>query len=190
MSTVETAQSSYCLRRTQFGPVAVLWSVRGARPRIRRILLSTPEISAERRVRASFPDAARVSCAEIDLVADRIAASMAGEDVRFSLDDVLLGACSRFQQKVLRADHRIPRGRVSSYGRIAEQCGHRNGARAAGTALAANPFPIVIPCHRVIRSDGSLGGFGGGLRMKRALLAMEGIAFDASGRVPGKELIQ
>jgi methylated-DNA-[protein]-cysteine S-methyltransferase len=49
--------------------------------------------------------------------------------------------------------------------------------------MAGNPFPLVIPCHRVIRSDGSLGGFGGGLPMKRALLEMEGIAFDRKGRV-------
>jgi O-6-methylguanine DNA methyltransferase len=56
-------------------------------------------------------------------------------------------------------------------------------ARAVGTALARNPFPLIIPCHRVVRSDGMLGGFGGGLKMKKALLEMEGVAFDRSGRV-------
>jgi methylated-DNA-[protein]-cysteine S-methyltransferase len=56
-------------------------------------------------------------------------------------------------------------------------------ARAVGTALATNPFPIVIPCHRVIRSDGTLGGYGGGLEMKRKLLEMEGVAFHDADHV-------
>jgi len=185
---MDAARARYCVRRTRFGPVAVLWSAQEGRPRIGRILLPTPESSAERAAGMCISDARRSSCAEVDLLAGRIAAFLAGEDVRFSPDDVLFDACSPFQQEVLRACHRIPRGRVSTYGRIAEQCGHRDAARAAGTALAANPFPIVIPCHRVIRSDGSLGGFGGGLRMKRALLAMEGVAFDASDRVRIAEL--
>ena len=57
------------------------------------------------------------------------------------------------------------------------------GARAVGMALASNPFPLVIPCHRVIRTDGSLGGFGGGLKMKKKLLGIEGVAFNEKGKV-------
>ena len=59
-------------------------------------------------------------------------------------------------------------------------------ARAVGTALANNPFPIIIPCHRVVRADGSLGGFGGGLAMKKELLTKEGISLDRNRRVPAK----
>ena len=76
----------------------------------------------------------------------------------------------------------IPKGKVSTYGRLAEKSGASKGARAVGNALATNPYPLIIPCHRVIRSDGSLGGFGGGLKMKKELLLMEGITFDAKGR--------
>ncbi|HUV77781.1 MAG TPA: MGMT family protein [Desulfobacterales bacterium] len=54
---------------------------------------------------------------------------------------------------------------------------------AVGTALAKNPFPIIIPCHRAVRSDGTLGGYQGGLEMKRALLEMEGVCFDTLDRV-------
>jgi methylated-DNA-[protein]-cysteine S-methyltransferase len=61
--------------------------------------------------------------------------------------------------------------------------GKPSAARAVGRALATNPFPIIIPCHRAVRSDGSLGGYQGGLAMKRALLEMEGVEFDARGRV-------
>jgi len=173
-----------CLRRTRLGHVAVLWSVREGRPQIDRILLPTPQLPDEVRAGMARSRCGRFACPEIDLIADRIAALLAGEDVRFLADDVPLAACSPFQRKVLRACRRIPRGRVSSYRGIAERCGLPNGARAAGTALARNPFPLVIPCHRVVRSDGSLGGFGGGLPMKRTLLALEGVPLDARGRVP------
>jgi len=91
--------------------------------------------------------------------------------------------CSDFQQDVLRAEHGIPRGSVSTYQRIANHLDRPKGARAIGTALATNPFPIIVPCHRAIRSDRSLGGYQGGLEMKRTLLEMEGIDFDDTGRV-------
>jgi len=128
------------------------------------------------------------SCADVDLVADQIAAFLTGKGIRFSLKIVRLDLCSRFQQKVLVAEHGIPRGSVSTYQRIAKHLGNANGARAVGTALATNPFPIIIPCHRAIRSDGTPGGYQGGLQMKRALLKMEGILFDSSGRVVIEEL--
>jgi methylated-DNA-[protein]-cysteine S-methyltransferase len=152
-----------------------------------RVLLSKPQLSAEQH-QTSFTDVKHSSCAEIDLVADQIMAFLTGEDIRFSLDIAHLDLCSQFQQKVLRAEHGIPRGSVSTYQRIAKYLGNRNGARAVGTALATNPFPIIIPCHRAIRSDGTLGGYQGGLGMKQTLLKMEGILFDASGRIVIEEL--
>ncbi|MEE9618423.1 MAG: MGMT family protein [Anaerolineae bacterium] len=94
-----------------------------------------------------------------------------------------LERCSEFQRRVLLAEHRIPRGWVSTYGRIAIRVGVPGGARAVGGALARNPFPIIIPCHRAIRSDGQLGGFQGGLRMKQSLLELEGIEVAQTGKV-------
>jgi len=61
--------------------------------------------------------------------------------------------------------------------------GKQNGARAVGNALANNPFPLIVPCHRAIRADRQLGGYQGGLQMKLGLLKNEGIAFDDAGRV-------
>jgi len=185
---IETTQSFYCLRKTPFGLVAVLWSIHREQPKISRILLSKPKVSAKQIVQTSFPNFMHFSCAEVDLVADQIAAFLMGKDIRFSLDIARLDLCSKFQQKVLRAEHGIPRGRVSTYRRIAIHLNNANGARAVGTALATNPFPIIIPCHRAIRSDGTLGGYQGGLEMKRALLKMEGIIFDSLGRVITEEL--
>lgn len=82
---------------------------------------------------------------------------------------------SGFRQKVLRATARIPYGGVSSYLQMATRAGNPRASRAAGTALATNPIPIVVPCHRVLRTGGHLGGYGGGLEMKAELLRLEGV---------------
>jgi methylated-DNA-[protein]-cysteine S-methyltransferase len=187
MKRIESVQPAYCLRGTPFGPVAVVWSVNQGQPRIRRVLLSRPGVSAEHLVKATFPDSISASCAEVDVVADQIVAFLEGGDVRFSLDVARLDLCSKFQQKVLRMEYVIPRGMVSTYQQIARYLGNVNGARAVGTTLANNPFPIIIPCHRAIRSDGALGGYQGGLEMKRALLEMEGVLLNNMGRVLTKE---
>jgi methylated-DNA-[protein]-cysteine S-methyltransferase len=83
-------------------------------------------------------------------------------------------AGSPFEQKVWAALLAVPYGATTSYGAIATALGLVNGARAVGRANGANPIPIVIPCHRVIGSDGSLTGYGGGLPLKRILLEHEG----------------
>ena len=88
----------------------------------------------------------------------------------------------------MRAEHAIPRGSVSTYGLIAAHVGVPGGARAVGNALASNPFPLIVPCHRAIRSDLHIGGFQSGTEMKRALLEKEGIIFDEAGRVICKRL--
>jgi methylated-DNA-[protein]-cysteine S-methyltransferase len=79
-----------------------------------------------------------------------------------------------FAQRVLRVTSQIPYGGVLSYAEVAADAGSPRGFRAAGNALGSNPIPIVIPCHRVLRSGGSLGGYGGGLHRKRFLLELEG----------------
>ena len=85
-----------------------------------------------------------------------------------------MSAGTPFQRKVWKAIIRIPYGRVRSYQWVATRVGGKQYARAVGMALGANPVPIVVPCHRIIAHDGSLGGFGCGLPMKRQLLKLEG----------------
>jgi methylated-DNA-[protein]-cysteine S-methyltransferase len=82
---------------------------------------------------------------------------------------------SGFRRKAQRAIARIPYGQTRSYTEIARSAGNERAVRAAGTACGSNPIPIVVPCHRVLRSGGALGGYGGGLPMKEALLKLEGI---------------
>lgn len=79
-----------------------------------------------------------------------------------------------FYRKVLRATARIPYGETRSYGELARRAGSPRAVRATGTALGSNPLPIIVPCHRVLRRGGALGGYGGGVDTKRALLELEG----------------
>ena len=81
---------------------------------------------------------------------------------------------THFQNEVWQAIRGIPHGEVRSYRWIAEKIGNPKAVRAVGSAVGANCVSIFIPCHRVIRSDGSLGGYGGGIERKRSLLALEG----------------
>ncbi|MBM4466392.1 MAG: methylated-DNA--[protein]-cysteine S-methyltransferase [Chloroflexi bacterium] len=95
-----------------------------------------------------------------------------GQRVVFDEPLDLTGATA-FQRRVWSAVRDIPYGETRSYGQIARQVGSPGAARAVGQAMAANPLPIVVPCHRVMGSNGDLRGFGGGLDLKRRLLEME-----------------
>ena len=104
----------------------------------------------------------------------QLAEYFAGSRRSFTLR--LAPAGTAFQLAVWQALRGIPYGQTLAYGELARQLGRTNGARAVGLANGANPLPIIVPCHRVIGADGSLTGFGGGLDIKRALLALEGAA--------------
>lgn len=166
---------------TPFGPMAVVWRTIHGSPRIAQILLPRPDDST-----APLPTGlTQGSCAAIDALVALLGRYFAGEVVTLPLEMALLETCSPFQRQVLEAEYAIPRGRVSTYGLIAAHLGASGAARAVGRALATNPFPILIPCHRAVRADGALGGYQGGLAMKRALLEMEGVPLDGAGRVLG-----
>lgn len=168
---------------TPFGPIAILWAYFNGSPRVCHVLISRPDWSAENQLGEIYPDTPSESCKQIDALATDIKLFLEGKSIEFPLDSVCLDLCSPFQQEVLKAEHHIPRGSVSTYQLIAHHLGREKGARAVGNSLARNPFPIIIPCHRAIRSDGSLGGFQGGMDMKRKLLENEGLEFDKGGRV-------
>lgn len=108
-------------------------------------------------------------------IAEQLQAYFSG--VRFQFDLPLdLDRLTPFQKSVLHTARRIPAGTVWSYGQVARAVGKPQASRAVGQALGRNPVPIVIPCHRVVASDGSLGGYsgGGGVESKRFLLDLEG----------------
>ncbi len=108
------------------------------------------------------------------------------DDVRRELDEYFEGRrrefdlaldlrVAWFHEEVLRELARVPYGSTTTYGALAARVGHPRAARAVGTVMNRNPIPIVLPCHRVIGSTGSLTGYGGGLEAKRRLLELEGV---------------
>jgi len=84
---------------------------------------------------------------------------------------------SEFEKRILRTAMKIPPGRVATYAQIASLAGKPGAARAVGRVMAKNPFAVVVPCHRVVRSDLSLGGYAYGSELKRAILMAEGVRF-------------
>lgn len=130
--------------------------------------------------------------AQLEELADRVsprilAAPERTDGVRRQLDEYFAGERAAFDlpidwslvrgfaRGVLRATARIPYGVISTYREIATEAGSPRAYRAAGNALGGNPVPIVVPCHRVLHADGSLGGYTGGLERKRFLLRLEGV---------------
>jgi len=105
------------------------------------------------------------------VAAKQIVEYLEGKRLDFDLELDLLG--TPFQRKVWRALLEIPYGETRSYRETATRIGRPNAVRAVGTANGSNPLSLVVPCHRVINSGGGLGGYGGGLALKRRLLAME-----------------
>lgn len=137
----------------------------------------TPDAAEfERSFRAQFGRPAfPVTEAPGALLAD-LHAALAGKKTRLEFD---LRGLSPFERAVLMKALEIPRGQIRPYAWIAREIGRPKAVRAVGTALAHNPIPLLIPCHRVVRSDGLIGNYGlGGPANKRTLLAWEGVALD------------
>jgi len=182
MNKMPPSLSNYSLR-TQFNEVCIVWNETGSRTTVRRIFLSGENKSASAFASANFPGVLPSANHAIKRLADEIIIMLSGHVPDFNEDILDFRVCSGFQRKVLMEERKIPGGVVLSYSQLALKLGIPSSARAAGNALATNPFPLVIPCHRTIRADGRVGNYQGGSTMKRALLEMEGISFSASGKV-------
>ncbi len=109
---------------------------------------------------------------------DRVLAGAPSSSLDFDLDSI-----SPFQRAVLDKTAEIPRGEVRPYGWVAAEIGKPKAVRAVGTALGRNPVPLLIPCHRVVRTDGRIGDYAFGTPAKRAILTAEGVDLDELERV-------
>ncbi len=174
-----------CVVPSNFGQIKIIWRVTDSKlvriflPRQLRLFGSSAYKSA---ITVKVPNGA------VGRACQKISTLLRGKPVGFDLNILDWSVTSGFQKGVLLTENRIPRGMVSTYGRIAERIDKPGAARAVGNALATNPFPLIIPCHRAIRTDGSLGGYAGGIDMKKKLLELEGIEFDNRSRVVIKKI--
>jgi methylated-DNA-[protein]-cysteine S-methyltransferase len=115
----------------------------------------------------------------INSVATQLREYFKGERNHFEVPLDVSGV-TPFTQAVLRATSEVPFGHLTSYRGIAERIGQPSATRAVGNALGRNPIPVIIPCHRIVRSDSSLGGYTGGIKIKERLLTLEGVLLGAS----------
>ncbi len=113
-------------------------------------------------------------CAVVSNAARQLHEYFGGHRERFDLPLDFTGV-SPFTRTVLEATTEVPFGRLDTYRGIASRVGKPSATRAVGNALGRNPIPVVVPCHRIVRSDASLGGYTGGLQIKQRLLALEGV---------------
>ncbi|MFC1986152.1 methylated-DNA--[protein]-cysteine S-methyltransferase [Chloroflexota bacterium] len=157
---------------TDMGWVGILASARG--------LLGTtlPQRSAQEALLLLGDSANQAACSPhlFDNLEERLKAFFSGHRVSFP-DKVDLSGATTFQREVWKTTRLIPYGETRSYLLVAEQSRRPKAVRAVGQALGRNPLPVIIPCHRVITSDGRLGGFSGGLEMKESLLRLEASHF-------------
>lgn len=159
-------------------PSGVGWmGVVGAGSMVRTLTLghAEPDAACRALVRRGVRGGVRRRVWNRDL-AERLQGYAEGQVVAFDHIEVVLDQLRPFSRRVLEQCRLIPWGSTTSYGQLAEQCLRPRAARAVGAAMACNPVPLIIPCHRVIASDGSLGGYSapGGLETKRRLLGLEG----------------
>jgi len=170
--------------------IGLVWGYAGKKPRLEYIYLPNPKVKLVARIVKDFPEINKSQRKIPSVIDDQIERLYLGQKMNVDLSILNIGQLTNFSYMVLKATCKIPWGKVATYSGLAAAAGSPLAARAVGTALANNPFPIVIPCHRVVRADGSLGGFGGGSNMKRELLDKEGVTFDSSGRVSAKCILQ
>ena len=170
-------EKTFCYRliASTFGDVGIVWACEKDFPLIIRVVFPQNDMPTTDMIRKDFPDAEEGLHENLEKICGFISAFLDGACVNFSMKFVGIDRCRDFQRRVLLETMRIPRGSVVSYGTLAKMISAPGAARAVGSALAGNPFPIIIPCHRVVRSDGSAGQFRGGTEVKKALLRMEGV---------------
>jgi methylated-DNA-[protein]-cysteine S-methyltransferase len=156
--------------------IGVGWvGVMGADSGLLRVTLPQESAQeAERLLGGRVREAARSGDFFTDLI-ERLRGYFAGYRVAFN-DELDLSAATAFQREVWQLTRLIPYGGTRSYGWIAKRLGRAGAGRAVGQALAGNPLPIIVPCHRVVAKDGGLGGYSGGVNKKRYLLRLESAA--------------
>ncbi len=168
------------LFETPLGTCGIAWGPRGLRA------IQLPEASEAdvlARLRAHAPDAERAEApAWVRDVADRVRRHLAGEAVDYADVRLDLDAVPDFHRAVYEAARGVRAGETVSYGALAERLGRAGAARAVGTAMARNPWPVVVPCHRVLASHGRAGGFSsyGGVATKAKLLELERVRLEGT----------
>lgn len=166
----------YAITRSPVGLILVAWTARG----LCSVRIGDSQAAVIASLRSEFPNARCTRASELSPFAAAMLEHVSGD--RPEIDLPLDIRATAFQLRVWRALKAIPYGETRSYSEVAESIGAPRAARAVARACATNPVALAIPCHRVVRSDGSLGGYGFGVERKEVLLATEQRAAKESRR--------
>lgn len=164
---------SIFLFKTDLGSVAIVWKKVNGIVKIVEIEITGPKLSAEQRVAVKYPQSSISTCGKVTQLSEKIKRYCQGKNEEFTLEMFDFNGIPKFRKDVYHALFNTKRGETLSYGELALISGYPGAARAVGTAMKNNPFPLIVPCHRVIKSDGSLGEFFGAEGMKKKLIEME-----------------
>ncbi len=163
----------YDIVSTELGDIGIVWRKNKTNiSSILRIFLPHYKAKLLKEITALFPLIAKKKCTQLQRDIVRFTS---GEIATFDHVIIETHCLNQFQKKLYTYQRSIPRGSVISYGMLGAAVGYHNAGRAVGNAQAVNPFPLIVPCHKVLRSNGEVGGFQGGADMKMRLLALEGI---------------
>jgi len=163
-----TGELKYITFNTDAGWLGILGSAKG----LLRTTLPQRSVQEVRQLLGDSVNRATLAPGSFEDLMKRLRAYFSGHKATFP-DELDLSGATPFERQVWEVTGLIPYGETRSYSWVAEQIGKRGAKRAVGQALARNPLPIIVPCHRVLASSGKLGGYSGGIEMKRHLLYLE-----------------
>jgi methylated-DNA-[protein]-cysteine S-methyltransferase len=175
--------TGFTLFPTAIGSCGIAWGGHGI---VGVWLPEADELQTRGRILAAFPSAHEASPpSAVRAVVDALVVLLRGEDSDLAFAELDMERVSAFERRVYEATRAIPAGATLTYGEVAAQLGQPGAVRAVGRALGRNPFPLVVPCHRVLAAGGKDGGFSapGGVVTKRRLLAIEAARLSGQGEL-------
>lgn len=171
----------YIIEKSPIGEITIIWRKK-PQFQIEEIILSNPNQTSSQIAKEKYEQEDILSInkksKQLNKVVKELNNYFNEKDYKFSLEYLNLDKFTPFQRKVLETEFNTKKGTVNTYKDLAKEAGSPKAYRAVGNALSQNPYPIIIPCHRTVKSDRTIGGFGGmreGLESKKILLELDGL---------------
>ena len=185
----------YIINSSPIGEITIIWRKK-PEFQIEEIILSNPTESSSTIAQKKYEKEEELAINKKSKRLNKVLREMDNffheNEYKFSLNYLNMDKLKPFQRKVLEAEFKTKKGTVNTYKDIAIEVGSPKAYRAVGTALANNPFPIIIPCHRTVKADRTIGGFGGfagGLESKKILLELDGLIIEGKKIVGNSPIV-
>ncbi|MBO7210703.1 MAG: methylated-DNA--[protein]-cysteine S-methyltransferase [Methanobrevibacter sp.] len=185
----------YIINPSPIGEITIIWRKK-PKFQIEEIILSRPDKSSTQIAEEKYEQEGKLpinkKSKQLNNVLKELDNYFKEKDAKFSLEYLNLEKFTPFQRKVLETEFKTKKGTINTYKDLAKAAGSPKAYRSVGTALSKNPYPIIIPCHRTVKSDRTIGGFGGvseGLESKKILLELDGLMIQGKKVVGNSPII-